>query len=146
MENHLKFLPGQQKHFLLQISQTSGLSTNRLAKLVNISPRNYRDWKREKINISMRAAKILSRNFNITLPEKEKILVSRWKKAKSEAGRIGGFACQKKYGCLIPLEARKKEEEGPCFFYDKKGLFLGLNNLIYQLDITINWQNLWEFY
>jgi transcriptional regulator with XRE-family HTH domain len=122
MENHLKFLPNQQKYFLKQVSKKSGWSTKKLAKLVNISPRNYRDWKREKINISAGAAKILSYQFNVKLPEKEKTLVTRWKKVRKTASRIGGLACQKKHGCLFTLEQRKKGGKKALFVMRQKGL------------------------
>ena len=69
MEIHLKFEEGEQRKFLLLIAQKSNLSTENLAKIAEISSRNYRDWLREEFCISFKAAQFLSDRFGIPLPE-----------------------------------------------------------------------------
>ncbi len=108
METHLKFTPGQQEAFILDVIRKSNLNINKLAKIVGISPRNFRDWKNEKVSISKKAALILSDKFGVGIPEKTKILESRWKLNKAKAGRVGGNAYKKKYGNPGTYEGRKK--------------------------------------
>ncbi len=108
MENHLKFKTGEQRRFLLKISNESGLSTDQLSKMVGISSRNYRDWLIEKYSISQKAGNILSKKFSVNFPEKQDILLGRWQDAKKESGKKGGHAYFKKYGSLGTLEGRKK--------------------------------------
>src|SRR3972149_8545933 len=108
MEIHLKFEEGEQRKFLLLIAQKSNLSTENLAKIAEISSRNYRDWLREEFCISFKAAQFLSDRFGIPLPEDKDILINRWRNAKVQAGKIGGHACFKKYGSPGTLEGRKK--------------------------------------
>lgn len=108
MEKRIKFLNGKQKEFLLNIQNKSGLSTDELAKIAGVVPRSYRDWKREKLCMRLKAARDFSSRFNVQLPEQVDEMESRWKKFKSEKGKIGGFACLKKYGNPATAEGRKK--------------------------------------
>lgn len=108
MKNHLKFLPGEQREFLLSIQEKSKLSTDKLAKIVGVVGRSFRDWKREKLNISLKAARLLSYKYKIKLPENENILLSRWLLYKKEISRKGGYALFKKHGSPATLEGRKK--------------------------------------
>ena len=107
MESHLKFGGGQQNIFITNLIQKSGLSINNLARVVEISPRNFRDWKNEKISISKKAALLLSEKFDVGFPEQVEILENRWKLNKSKAGKIGGIAFKKKYGNPGNYEGRR---------------------------------------
>lgn len=108
MEIRLKFLPGDQEKFLLQVTKQSGLSTDRLAGLTGVTPRSYRDWKRGRLNMSLKAAEVFCEEFRVVLPERKEALMTRWKKAKLEASRKGGIALFQKYGSPGTNEGRKK--------------------------------------
>jgi len=108
MENRIKFISGQQRKFLLKVQEISDLKLDELAKIAGVVPRSYRDWKREKLCMGLRAAIDLSSKFNVQLPERVDEMELRWKKFKSEKGKIGGFACLKKYGNPATTEGRKK--------------------------------------
>ncbi|OGM77015.1 hypothetical protein A2210_02830 [Candidatus Woesebacteria bacterium RIFOXYA1_FULL_40_18] len=108
METHLKFRDGEQKLFIEKVIQKSDLNINRLASIVAISPRSFRDWRREKLSISKSAALLLRERFNIEFPEKIEALQDRWAFEKSENGKIGGLAYKSKYGNPATTEGRRK--------------------------------------
>lgn len=104
----LKFLPGNQKKFIDEIYSKSKFSTDKLAKIAKVHPRSFRDWRREKLTMPLKAAVIFCKKFNIILPEDKEIIIARWKKAKEEAGKIGGIAHFKKCGSPATVEGRRK--------------------------------------
>lgn len=108
MEIRLKFLSGQQKKFIEDIYTKSNLSTKELAQIAEIHPRSFRDWRREKLTMTLRAADLFCSSFNYVLPEDKEALVERWKKRKEEASRTGGIARFKKYGSPGTEEGRRK--------------------------------------
>lgn len=109
MDNlRLKFISGQQKKFLTEVSNKSGFSTEKLAKIAKIHSRSFRDWKREKFTMTFVAAKKFVELFNVPLPEDKKIMIQRWQQVKENASRIGGLAHFRKYGSPGTLEGRRK--------------------------------------
>lgn len=54
------------------------------------------------------AVLIISKKYQISLPEKIEILEKRWINYKSEKGKIGGFAFKKLYSNPATIEGRKK--------------------------------------
>ena len=108
MEKHVKFYKNEQKNFIEAALSKSGLRIEELAKLVSISPRNFRDWRREKISMTSNAVKIISKRYNLELPNKIFELETRWQKYKSEKGKIGGYAFKKLYGNPATAEGRRK--------------------------------------
>lgn len=109
MENiRLKFISGQQKNFLDEVFNKSEFSTKALAKIANIHPRSFRDWKREELTMTLSAAEKFVTLFKVSLPEDKKILIHRWQKAKKSASRIGGLALFRKNGSPATLEGRRK--------------------------------------
>jgi hypothetical protein len=108
MEKRLKFRFGEQKTFINQVFKKSKLSINDLAKLVDVHPRSLRDWKREKLTMSLKAAEIFCKFCGITLPEEKEILIQRWQFNKIKAARIGGIVRYKKYGEFATEEGRRK--------------------------------------
>ncbi len=109
MDNlRLKFIAGQQKKFLTEVSNKSGFSTEKLAKIVNIHSRSFRDWKREKLTMTFTAAEKFVVLFKVSLPEDKRIMIQRWQQAKENASRIGGLAHFRKYGSPATLEGRRK--------------------------------------
>lgn len=108
MYTHVVFLPGEQKKFLMNVSQKTGLKMIELAQLLGVHRRTLSDWQREKYHMSLNAIKIFTEKFGIALPEKEEILISRWQEIRKEASIKGGAALIKKYGVLGTEESRKK--------------------------------------
>lgn len=109
MDNiRLKFVFGQQKSFLDGVSNKSKFSTKALAKIAKIHPRSFRDWKREKITMTLAAAEKFVILFKVSLPEDKKIMIERWQQMKENSSRIGGFALFKKHGSPATLEGRRK--------------------------------------
>lgn len=104
----LKFLSGQQKKFLNEVSDKSKLSIKALSRIAKIHPRSFRDWKNEKLTMTLMAAQKLGKLFYVDLPEDKKIMIQRWQKAKEIASRIGGLAHFKKFGSPATLEGRRK--------------------------------------
>lgn len=109
MENiRLKFISGQQKKFLNEVSAKSGFSTKALAKIAKIHPRSFRDWKNEKLTMTLMAARKFVKLFGADLPENKKAMIVRWREAKEKASRIGGLALFRKHGSPATLEGRRK--------------------------------------
>ncbi len=108
MEIRIKFLPEQQKKFIEDAYLKSNLSTRELAQIVGVHPRSFRDWRREKLTMTLRAAELFSSKFSVVLEEDKKLLINRWKKSKQDASRIGGIALFKKHGSPGTEEGRRK--------------------------------------
>lgn len=109
MDNvRIKFLPSQQKQFIKRVYSLSKLSTNKLADIANVHPRSFRDWRREKLTMTLSAAEKFCKQFNLSLPEQREVLIERWRKTKAEAARIGGINLFKKHGSPATLEGRRK--------------------------------------
>jgi hypothetical protein len=108
MEIRLKFLPGQQKQFIEAIYVKSGLSTKDLAQIASVCPRSFRDWRREKLTMTFKAAELFCIKFEHVLPENKKILIERWKRSKKDASKIGGIARFKLHGSPGTEEGRRK--------------------------------------
>ncbi|MEK7525972.1 MAG: hypothetical protein AAB546_00650 [Patescibacteria group bacterium] len=125
METHFKFRKGLQREFLLSIAVKSCLSVTELAQIVNVHPRTYRDWKAEKNCISGSAAKILSKKFDLMITENEKVLIERWRKAKSDAGKTGVYICIEKHGNPGTLEGRRKGGTNSLIVMRKSGIIPG---------------------
>lgn len=108
MEKRLKFLPGQQKKFIKDIYTKSNLSTKELARIAEIHPRSFSDWRREKLTMTLKAAELFCNEFKHILPEEKAVLISRWEKAKKEASKTGGVARFKKHGSPGTEEGRRR--------------------------------------
>lgn len=108
MENHLKFLPGNQKRYLSEVQKKLGLKTSELAHLLKIHPRTFSDWKNENICISLSAAEALKNMSKIEFPENTNDPINRWKLMISESKRKAGIACYKKHGSPATQEGRIK--------------------------------------
>ncbi len=109
MDNsRLRFISGQQKKFLDEVSNKSALSTKALSEIAKIHPRSFGDWKREKLTMTLFAAEKFELLFRVVLPEDKKILIQRWQKAKERTSRIGGLGLFKKHGSPATLEGRRK--------------------------------------
>lgn len=108
MEVHLKFRKGKQTKFIDDIVKKSLKPVAYLAKISNVSPRNFRDWRNERLCIRKSATLVLLKKYNVKLPEDIKKLEDRWIKFKSRNGKIGGYAFKKIYGNPATPEGRSK--------------------------------------
>jgi len=109
MDNiRLKFISGQQNKFLNEVSSRSRLSTKALSRIANVHPRSFRDWKKEKLTMTVFSAEKFETLFGVRLPEDKKIMILRWQQAKENASRTGGLALFKKHGSPATLEGRRK--------------------------------------
>ncbi|OGH08766.1 MAG: hypothetical protein A2152_00070 [Candidatus Levybacteria bacterium RBG_16_35_6] len=108
MEKRIKFLPGQQRQFIEKITVKSNYSTKQLAQIATIHPRSFRDWRREKLTMTLKAADAFCSKFNENLPEEKDLLIERWEKHKKEMNRKGGIARFKKHGSPGTEEGRRK--------------------------------------
>ena len=108
MDLHVKFSSGGQREFLKTVEEISDLNVNKLAKIALTVPRNYRDWRRGKINMSLKAVEIFCLKYDIQLPEKIESMIQRWLNYKRDISRKGGVAFYKKYGNPSTSEGRKK--------------------------------------
>jgi len=108
MKERLIFKAGEQRKFLLEVEKKSGLKVGALAKMVGVVGRSYRDWKREKLNMSLSATHDLCESFGIKLSEEVDVMIRRWKINKSSKARIGGLVCYRKHGSFATLEGRRK--------------------------------------
>ena len=104
----IKFVEGKQKDYLAKVEKMSYLSTDELAKMVGIVGRTFRDWKREKLCMSLKAAKVFNKKFGMKLPDSEVEMIERWRKMREIGLRRGGLNYIKKYGNPATLEGRKK--------------------------------------
>lgn len=104
----IKFRSGIQKKFIADVYKKSGCSINDLAKISGVHIRSFRDWKREKLTMTLAAAELFCEKFDLNLPEDKKIIVKRWRRAKKEAGRIGGVSRFKKHGSPATPEGRSR--------------------------------------
>jgi intein/homing endonuclease len=92
----------------LKVEAVSRLNSERLASLVGVVGRSYRDWKRARLNMSLFAAEIFVAKYGVQLPEDVEVMKKRWMVDISNKGKIGGRACYQKYGNFATLEGRKK--------------------------------------
>lgn len=104
----LKFLSGQQTKFLNGVCNKSKLSIGELAGIAKIHPRSFRDWRNEKLTMTLAAAQKFVKLFGVDLPEDKKTMIQRWQKAKENASRIGGLALFRNCGSPATLEGRRK--------------------------------------
>lgn len=104
----IKFYPGEQRKFIENVYKRSAYSTNALAGIAGVHPRSFRDWRREKLTMTLAAAELFCNKFNLKLPEDKKVMIERWEKAKEDASRKGGISLFQKHGSPATEEGRRK--------------------------------------
>lgn len=104
----LLFPRGEQRIFIESVFKKSGLSAEELAKIMNVSSRTVRDWKREKFHITQEAVKRFCKQFQIPIPYKASDMVDGWKRKKLSISIKGGLAYYQKYGSPGSLESRRR--------------------------------------
>lgn len=106
--SRLLFPHGEQRIFVESVFKNSGLDAEGLAKIMKVSSRTIRDWKREKFHIPQGAVEVFCEQFQIPLPKRASNMVDNWKKKKLDISIKGGLAYFKKYGSPGSLESRRK--------------------------------------
>jgi hypothetical protein len=89
-----------------KVKYESCLTWDKLARIVNLSSRTLRDWRREVLKMNYEKAKILSEFTKVPLPKIKKILPEYWSVPK--AAKAGGLARLKIYGPPGTPEGRSK--------------------------------------
>lgn len=97
---------GDQRKFMEEVKSKSNLTWEELAKVVNLSSRTLRDWRREIPKMNFKKVKILSEFTKVPLPKIIKILPEYWSTKK--AGHKAGLLNIKKYGNPGTPEGRRK--------------------------------------
>ena len=122
MQKRLKFLPGKQKEFLEEIYKKSRLSTKELAEIADICPRSFRDWRREKLTLTLKTAETFCKRFSVRLPEEKEIMMERWSIFKRNVSKKGGIALFKKYGSPATKEGCHKGGKKAFAILRRKGI------------------------
>lgn len=86
---------GKQSKLLNRIATKLELDNEELAKLCEVHPRTFRDWRREKYKVSESALRLLCNRSGTSFP-KVQILHEFWSTKK--AGRLGALARYRLYG------------------------------------------------
>ncbi|OGN01408.1 MAG: hypothetical protein A3B91_03540 [Candidatus Yanofskybacteria bacterium RIFCSPHIGHO2_02_FULL_41_29] len=94
--SRVKFRPNKQRRFILLIQNKLDANAEDISKIVGTSPRTIRDWRRERINMSFSALKILSRKAKISLPSNIRVLKPFW--YTRIGAKAGGVTVLRKYG------------------------------------------------
>jgi len=102
----VRFLRKGQSKFLEDIMKHTGFNAEQISKICNVCSRTFRDWKREKYNMSYEALSKLCKVLHFPMPEDIKILPDFW--SVSKAGRLGGKRHFELYGAPGNKESRRK--------------------------------------
>src|SRR3990167_4345059 len=139
-KNRLKFTQGEQRMFIQKLLVNRNSNVNILAKIVGVSPRTIRDWKREKFYITRLAVVKLLGYYKIPTPVNLDILEANWKTHKSKVARIGGFARYNKYGSPGTFEGRSKGGTKALKILREKGVIPDANHfnfpMAYSTDLA----------
>lgn len=119
----IKFHPGEQREFIEKLSLKSGYSTAMLAEIAGVHPRSFRDWKREKLTMTVNACDIFCKTFNLLLPENREKMIERWQIARKEANRKGGLSRFARHGSPGTPEGRSKGGIKSIANLKKNGIF-----------------------
>lgn len=103
--DRLSFKSGELRTFIQKVQDKLEIGSNELAKLVGLSGRTIRDWKREKYKPSRETILNLSKLSKVNVP-RYKILPQYWNVVN--AARLGGKRTYELYGLLGTRESRAK--------------------------------------
>ncbi|MBI2048901.1 MAG: hypothetical protein HY434_01885 [Candidatus Liptonbacteria bacterium] len=105
MGARIRFPIGEQRDFLETVLKKSRLSVDGLAAYCGVTPRTFRDWRREKYLGPCKAFQALAMDFGVLLPRGE-ILTPYWYVTKGAS--FGGRKRLEMYGPPGTPEGRKK--------------------------------------
>ncbi len=100
------FPSGKQRTFIEAVMRRSGKSCDQLARVVDVSGRTVRDWRREKYKMSLVFAQKLSRFGDVALPRP--LNTQRRYAHLGEAGKLGGQTIVAKYGVVGGDQEKRK--------------------------------------
>lgn len=102
----IAFPSGRQNRFILVSKRDLDLTHQELAGLLNVSVRTIIDWQREKFNMSLVAANLLSQKTGKNIPKNIRVIepLAHIKKA----ARLGGIATYNKYGFVGGSPEKRK--------------------------------------
>ena len=104
----VRFPSGEQKRFIELAKSKLNLTTEKVAKLVGIHPRSFRDWQREKLNMSLPALELLCLKAEIPVPKNTETIGPFWYTTKGAAA--GWITIKNRYGKIpVKEEYRKKK-------------------------------------
>lgn len=103
--DRLSFQDGELNKFIQQVLLVLRLNSDDLGKMLGVSGRTIRDWKREKFKPSKDLIVKMHNFSGVSLP-KSQILSQYWN--APNAGRVGGKRRYKLYGALGTYESRVK--------------------------------------
>lgn len=103
--DRLSFKSGELKLFIQQVQDKLGVDSEGLAKLVGLSGRTIRDWKREKFKPTGKHILRMSEISKVKIPQHE-TLPLYWNISK--AAQLGGKRTFELYGLLGTKESRSK--------------------------------------
>ena len=119
MHNRVKFPPGKQREFIELAQDCLGFDAGEMAKLVGVHPRSFRDWRREKLTMSLSALRIFCKQARISQPDNIEVLQQYW---YTKIGANKSWeTILKKYG-KIPVDEEKRKR-GWRDWWIKKGQF-----------------------
>ena len=96
----------KQEHWINKNIKKSGLSVIRLARICNVCPRTFRDWRREKFTISSDSAMLLEERFSVSLPPYSELVDDYWYVTKG--AKKGALRRMELYGPPGTPEGRRK--------------------------------------
>lgn len=122
MEYRYKLPRGLQREYLLKVEEISGFSADKLAKLFGIVGRSYRDWRREKYSITVKAVRMIEKKWKLHLPFSKKKAKKYWLENRIELSRKGGLTTLRKYGGPGTSEGRSKGGKHAMAILRKRGV------------------------
>lgn len=122
MEYRYKLPRGLQREYLLKVEKISGFSADKLAKLFGIVGRSYRDWRREKYSITVKAVRMIEKKWKLHLPFSKKKAKKYWLENRIELSRKGGLTTLRKYGGPGTPEGRSKGGKHAMAILRKRGI------------------------
>lgn len=105
MDDRLSFQPGESRDWMGRTETKLGIDSEKLGKLLRLSGRTIRDWRREKYRPGKNAILKLNKISGIVLP---KYQVIPWKEHINRAARLGGKKTYALYGLMGTRESRVK--------------------------------------
>lgn len=95
-EQRIKFNSGEQRTFIFNIKKCLGLDWNNFAQLIGVHRRTLQDWSKEKYNIPLNVAQVISKKSGIKIPSSASVY--KWGDHLQEASQKGGSKTLHKYG------------------------------------------------
>jgi len=106
LHSRIKFPEGKQRQFLQEANAALNMKNSELAKIAGVHARTFRDWKREKNNISFLHLFSICYKMKVDIPKGIEILPPYWSVKK--ASKLGGRRYVELYGAPGTMESRRR--------------------------------------